>query len=126
MKQIIAAIVLFFVIDALYLGITSGNWNKLLTRIQGSPISIKAVPFIGVYSLMIYGWYYFIYKQYYIHKSINLATKNALILGLVIYGVFDLTNMAIIKEWDIKYVIMDILWGGFLFSAVTYLVLNYV
>ncbi|MDD3679683.1 MAG: DUF2177 family protein, partial [Candidatus Shapirobacteria bacterium] len=31
--------------------------------------------------------------------------------GLVVYGVYDLTNYAILADWTLKLTIVDILWG---------------
>lgn len=33
------------------------------------------------------------------------------IYGLVVYGVYDLTNLAILANWPLKLTIVDILWG---------------
>lgn len=35
------------------------------------------------------------------------------IYGLVVYGVYDLTNLAILANWTLKLTIVDILWGVF-------------
>ena len=36
--------------------------------------------------------------------------------------IFDLTNYAIFNKWALKEAIIDILWGGFLFTIVGYIV----
>ena len=51
---------------------------------------------------------------------------DAFLLGIVIYGVYESTNYAILKNWNIKAVALDTLWGGILFALttkVTYLAL---
>ncbi|MBU0998557.1 DUF2177 family protein [Patescibacteria group bacterium] len=35
------------------------------------------------------------------------------IFGLVVYGVYNLTNLAILANWTLKLTIVDILWGIF-------------
>ena len=124
-KQLIVALILFLVIDALYLGAVSGEWNKLLLRVQRAPLTLKVLPAIGVYVLIFCSWYYFVYSSYLKHNSVNLATKSAFILGFTTYGIYGLTNMAIINQWRMKHVIMDTLWGSILYTAVTYLALKY-
>ena len=70
---------------------------------------------VGVtYIFLIYGLHYFIISK---HASI----KDAFILGLVIYAVYEFTNYSIFKNWSIKTVCMDTLWGGILFSLTTFL-----
>ena len=38
--------------------------------------------------------------------------------GFFTYATYDLTNMATIKDWPLKIVVVDILWGVFLCSSV--------
>jgi len=66
------------------------------------------------YIFLIYGLYYFIIKD---NKKIN----DAFLLGLFVYGVYELTNKSLLKDWSYKTVITDTLWGGVLFSLTTYL-----
>jgi len=40
-------------------------------------------------------------------------------LGIVIYAVFELTNLALFKNWHILSVLIDTLWGGILFGLTT-------
>ena len=34
-------------------------------------------------------------------------------MGLVIYGVYDLTNYAVLRGWTLKVTLLDIGWGTF-------------
>ena len=47
--------------------------------------------------------------------------KDAFLFGLIIYGVYDMTNMALFKKWSLILSILDIFWGGILFSLTIYL-----
>jgi uncharacterized membrane protein len=38
------------------------------------------------------------------------------LLGLFVYGVYETTNKAILKNWLYKTVVIDTLWGAVLFS----------
>ncbi len=38
-------------------------------------------------------------------------------LGLSAYGIYELTNLALVKDWPIEMALMDILWGPFLCAA---------
>ncbi len=39
------------------------------------------------------------------------------LFGLVVYGVYDMTNMATLKRWPVRMVWVDICWGCFLCAA---------
>ena len=41
------------------------------------------------------------------------------IFGLLVYAVYDFTNMAIMKDWPLFISIVDVLWGGFLCAMVS-------
>ncbi len=43
------------------------------------------------------------------------------VFGLVAYGTYNLTNMAVIRDWSPTVVFVDMFWGGFLtaFSSST-------
>jgi uncharacterized membrane protein len=57
--------------------------------------------------------------NYFILHAHN-KVMDAFILGLVIYGVFENTNLALFKKWPTM-VILDTLWGGILFASTTYI-----
>jgi uncharacterized membrane protein len=44
-------------------------------------------------------------------SSIQHSILYGIIMGLIIYGVFNLVNFAILKEWKLNIVIIDTLWG---------------
>lgn len=43
------------------------------------------------------------------------------LLGFMVFGVFDLTNRAVIDQYPLAFVIVDMCWGTFLFGAVSFL-----
>ena len=49
------------------------------------------------------------------------SPNDAFILGLCIYGVFDFTNYAIFKNYNMFIGALDMLWGGILYYVVTWL-----
>ena len=59
--------------------------------------------------------YYFIIRE---KKSV----KDAFLLGVVIYSVFDLNTLAIFQKWSPVLALIDSLWGGVLFALTTAIV----
>lgn len=101
-------------LDSIYIYLTRTIFNNTLYAVQGSELKIKLIPALLVYVFLLGGLYYFILIP-------KRPVIDAFILGLVIYAVFDLTNLAIIDKWSYKIVIMDSLWGASLFAMTTYL-----
>ena len=46
--------------------------------------------------------------------SLKSILFNGLVLGVVAYGTYNLTNMAALKGWSVNVVIVDMIWGGVL------------
>ena len=50
--------------------------------------------------------------------------KDAFLLGIFVYGVYEGTSYSILKNWTIYTILIDTLWGGTLFALTTYLFYN--
>jgi len=46
----------------------------------------------------------------------KLTVREAALLGFLTYGIYDFTNLATIKNYDINIAIVDTIWGGVLFG----------
>ena len=107
--------ILFISIDAIYLNIMKKYFEKQIQSVQGSAIQMNFLGAAICYVFLIVGINYFIIKP---NKSVN----EAFLLGLVIYGVYETTNYALLKNWSILTVFIDTLWGGILFALTTYII----
>jgi uncharacterized membrane protein len=102
-------------LDSIYLTLTKSFYNNQIKIIQGSDIKIKPVPLIAIYAILIFALHWFIIKD-------KRPVSDAVILGLIIYAVFELTNIAIFDKWHMNSVILDTIWGGVLFGLTTAIV----
>jgi uncharacterized membrane protein len=107
--------IIFIALDFVYLNVMKGYFDNQIKSIQGSTIKMNYLGAAICYILLIIGINYFIIKP---RKSVS----DAFLLGIVIYGVYETTNYALLKNWSILTVIIDTLWGGLLFATTTYLV----
>ena len=119
---------LFLIIFVIYvsldlimiLGINKDMYVKNLTdiNVEGKPSPTNTKLFgssFGLYLLITFGIYYFCVKQ----KSY----LNAVLLGLIVYGVYNATNVATITNYDGKVAAIDTAWGTSLFLITTILTL---
>ena len=108
----ISVILLF--LDIIYLKIFGYPlFSKIIKNITNDNIQFNILGLLS-YVFIIYGLYYFIIKE-------NKSYYDAFILGIVIYGTFDFTNIGIFKNYNIYTGIIDTLWGGLLLSLTTFL-----
>ena len=111
---LVSAIVLI-TIDFVYLNVMKGYFDNQIKMVQGSPIKMNFLGAALCYIFLIIGINYFIIKP---RKSVS----DAFLLGIIIYGVYETTSYALLKNWSIFTVMIDTLWGGLLFAATTYVV----
>jgi uncharacterized membrane protein len=112
--MLVSAIV-FITTDFVYLNVIKDYFNNQIKLVQGSEPKVNYLGVALCYIFLIAGINYFIIKP---RKSVN----DAFLLGIVIYGVYETTNYALLKNWSIFTVIIDTLWGGLLFAFTTYIV----
>jgi uncharacterized membrane protein len=113
-KYLLTAII-FVILDGVYINLAKNNFNMQIKSIQGSDIQINIIATGIVYIFLIFGLNYFIIQK-------NKSVKDAFILGLVIYSVYEFTNLALLKNWKVSTAIIDTLWGGVLFGSTTFFV----
>jgi len=113
-KLLLSAII-FVTVDFFYLNLMKNYFANQVKLVQGSPIKMNFLASLICYIFLIFGINYFIIKP-------NRSVQDAFLLGLVIYGVFETTNLALFSNWSWITVIMDTVWGGILFALTTYLV----
>jgi len=115
MYEILLISIILVVIDSSYLYSMKNFFNNQIKHVQGTDIQINIYAAILCYIALVYGLYYFIIKD-------KRPLIDAFIFGIVVYAVYELTTMALLKNWSWKTVALDTLWGGILFTITTYLV----
>lgn len=110
-KLLLSAII-FVTIDYFYLNLIKDFFGKQVQSVQGSPLKINYLGAIICYIFLIFGLNYFIIKP-------NRSIQDAFLFGLIIYSVFETTNLALFSKWSWITVIIDSLWGGILFALTT-------
>ena len=113
-KKVIVSGIIMLLLDFVYLTTFSNFYNNLIKNIQGEKIKFNMVGALFAYLFLIYGINYFILNQP------KTTLTDAFILGVIIYGVYETTNYAIIKKWSPYAIVLDTVWGGILYTLVTY------
>ena len=111
---IVVLSIVVLVLDMIYISCVKTLFNKLIKGIQGSDIKLNLEATFLDYILIIFSMYYFIIQK-------NASIEEAMILGLCIYGIYELTNMAVFKRWTWQVVMIDSIWGAVLYGTSTFL-----
>lgn len=117
LKLYFLTIPIFFLIDMLWLGvIAKGFYRQNLEFILSPDVNWAAA--ITFYLIYIIGILIFAVIPAIERDSIFKALVWGGLFGFFTYATYDLTNMALIRGWPLKVVIVDIIWGMFLCASV--------
>ena len=105
------------IIDAIWLSVVANKFYKsqLGPLLLEKPNMIAAVLFYVIYVI---GIVVFAVMPAVAAGDWKVALGLGALLGLVAYAAYDLTNLATLKGFPVKIVIVDLLWGTALTAAV--------
>lgn len=124
LKLYFIALPIFFAIDMVWLGLVAKNfYAKQIGFLLSEKINWPAA--LTFYLLFIAGLIIFVVTPALEKKSLTQAILLGAFFGLVTYSTYDLTNLAMTKNWPLLVTLVDLAWGMTLsvaVSALTYLV----
>ncbi|MCB0493511.1 MAG: DUF2177 family protein [Cyclobacteriaceae bacterium] len=110
--------VVFFAIDLLWLGVIAKGWySKYLGNLLSDQVNWTAA--IIFYLLFIVGIFIFAILPAVDKASLSKAIVMGALFGFFTYATYDLTNLATLKGWPLKIVLIDITWGVVLTATVS-------
>jgi uncharacterized membrane protein len=92
-------------LDTIFMTIHKEKYERQLIRVQKTSLQLKRGAMAACYLFLVLGLYYFVVKD-------RRPLQDAFYLGVLIAGALNLTNYAIIKNWELEIVVHDTLWGG--------------
>lgn len=106
----------FFIIDMIWLGLVArGFYQSQIGHLLG-PVNWPAA--IIFYLVFLVGLTFFATYPAAAKASVLTALGLGAAFGFFTYATYDLTNLATLKDWPLKLVVVDILWGTFLGASV--------
>ena len=117
LKLYLLTIPVFFAIDLLWLGVVARNfYQDNLAHLLSPDVNWPAA--FMFYFMYIVGIILFAVKPGLEAGSLAKAAMWGALFGFFTYATYDLTNLATLREWPIKVVVVDILWGTVLCTLV--------
>ena len=108
-KELFTASLLVLILDLPWLMVSSPYVGDMINRIQGSSLKMSYLPAVVVYIALGY-----LLLQ-------TTSVMEAFYVGLATYAVYDFTNLATLKNYDISFALVDSLWGGVLFAMARFI-----
>lgn len=120
LKLFAATFVVFLVLDFIWLSFVAEAFYQAQIGYL-----LKAQP--GIFAALLFYLLYILGVLYFVVlpslKARRLPVRKVAlaggVFGLVMYGAYDLTNLATIAGWPVKLVIVDMLWGAVLTALVS-------
>jgi uncharacterized membrane protein len=122
-KLYLLTVPIFFLFDIIWLGYVAKRFYRQNLGFILSP-DVNWVAAITFYLIYIVGILIFAVAPALEKASLARALVWGGLYGFFTYATYDLTNMALIKGWPLKIVVVDILWGVVLCAAVAMLSFN--
>lgn len=117
-KLYIIALLVFFAIDMLWLGIVAKRfYAKQIGHLMKADINWVAA--IIFYLIFIFGLVVLIISPAIEKGSWTHALIYGALFGFVCYATYDLTNLAVAKDWPLLVTIVDMIWGAVLAASVS-------
>ena len=105
------ASIIFLIIDVIWLSFATKSFYRPLL---GDLISDKPVLWAAglFYVLYMFGMAVIVIQPCIEPSGLSKSLYTGFIFGLVAYGTYNLTNMAVIKDWSPTVVFVDMFWGA--------------
>jgi len=117
LKLYLLTVPVFFAIDLLWLGVIAKDlYQRNLAHLLSPTVNWPAA--FAFYLVYITGIILFAVKPALADQSLAKAAIWGALFGFFTYATYDLTNLATLKDWPLKIVYIDIVWGTVLCASV--------
>lgn len=106
--------IIMILLDTLYIGSQMKTFQSIYLNIQKSQLQVRYGSAVLCYVFLTTLLYYFIIEP-------KRPNRDAFLLGFCVYGVYDTTTYALLRNYPLQTAVMDTVWGGILFALTTYL-----
>ena len=119
-KLYLIALPVFFAIDMIWLGLVAKSFYRSQIGYLMKP-DVNWAAAIVFYLIFIGGLVLFVIAPAMEKGSWTHAILYGALFGLVCYATYDLTNLAVTKDWPLLVTIVDMIWGTVLAASVSIL-----
>ncbi len=112
------AFVIAFIVDILWIGVVANRFYRSELGDLFAP-NVQWVPALIFYVIFIAALTFFVIAPSVAAGSWTQALLWGAFFGLAAYATYDLTNLAVIKNWPLVMSLVDMAWGTFLSAGVS-------
>lgn len=113
-KAILFALCLFLLLDAIFIYFNYQIFDHQIIDVQRVIMITKPLGVVAAYALILFAFYFFILRT-------RRPVYEAVILGAVVNGTYELVNYSLLKNWRLYTVLLDTAWGATSWGLTTYI-----
>ena len=121
-KIFLIALVIILLLDFVWIGLIMKKFYTAelskIARLENGKLAPMVPVGLLVYIILAIGIAIFVFP---LAKTNVEAIIFGALIGLVIYGVYDFTNFATLKDFSLRMTLTDLTWGTFLCSITSFL-----
>lgn len=136
MTDLLVLSVIILALDAVFLTLAKDIFARQVMLVQGTAMKVNIPSAVVCYILIVLGLYYFVLRHIIVPNATSAAAaiqtmrigdgvKAAFFLGILVYGVYETTTLAILRNWSPMTALIDTTWGGTLFALSAYIFYKY-
>ncbi len=113
-KLFFAILGLILILDGIFLGVFMRNFYKTefksIGKFEGNSLAPRWPAALICYLVLAFGLTYFVAMALGKATLLEGLLRGAL-MGFVTYGIYDLTNLAVVQNWSLRLTLVDWSWG---------------
>jgi uncharacterized membrane protein len=118
LRMYAVGVVACFAIDVVWLGVVAkGFYQRQMGHLMRP--DVQWAPAILFYLVYVAALVVFVAAPAAEHRSVGGAVAYGAFFGLAAYAAFDLTGLALLKEFPLGAALVDLAWGAFLSAVVS-------
>jgi uncharacterized membrane protein len=136
MTDLLVLSVIILALDAVFLTLAKDIFARQVMLVQGTAMKVNIPSAAVCYVIIVLGLYYFVLRHIIVPNASSAAAaiqtmrigdgvKAAFFLGILVYGVYETTTLAILRNWSPMTALIDTTWGGTLFALSAYIFYKY-
>ena len=134
--DLVVLAVIVLALDAVFLYLSRDMFSRQIMLVQGTDLKVNIPSAAICYFIIVLGLYYFVLRHIIVPNASSAAAAiqnmrlrdgmiAAFFLGLLVYGVYETTTLALLRNWSPITAIIDTTWGGALFALSAYFFYTY-
>jgi uncharacterized membrane protein len=134
--DLVVLAIIVLALDAVFLYTASDLFSRQIMLVQGTALKVNIPSAAICYVVIVLGLYYFVLRHIIVPNASSAAAAiqnmrlrdgmiAAFFLGIFVYGVYETTTLALLRNWSPMTAVIDTTWGGALFALSAYFFYTY-